>query len=130
LTVLAGKRYYPVDIKAPVLGFTIALVISTWSILSIGFVIAAVVPTARFAQPIAGALLYPLIGVSGLFVPLQALPPTLRMVGRLNPLTYAVSLLAGIWRGDSWLAHWTDVAALAAVFVICVGISARIFRWE
>src|SRR5580698_6903271 len=34
LMVLAGKRYYPANAHVPVLGFTIALVISTWSILS------------------------------------------------------------------------------------------------
>ena len=37
LMLLAGKRYYPVNVDVPVLGFTIALLISTWSILSIGF---------------------------------------------------------------------------------------------
>ncbi len=39
-----------------------ALLISTWSILSIGFLIASIVPTARFAQPIGAAILYPMIG--------------------------------------------------------------------
>ncbi|HXW17064.1 MAG TPA: ABC transporter permease, partial [Candidatus Acidoferrales bacterium] len=51
LLLLAGKRYYPAGVHAPLFGFTIALLISTWSILSIGFVIASIVPTARFAQP-------------------------------------------------------------------------------
>src|ERR1700722_18665108 len=31
LMVLAGKRYYPVGIHVPLLSFTIALLISTWS---------------------------------------------------------------------------------------------------
>jgi ABC-2 type transport system permease protein len=47
--VLAGKRYYPAGVHAPLLSFTIALLISTCSILSIGFLIASIVPTARFA---------------------------------------------------------------------------------
>src|SRR5580698_8153327 len=37
LMVLAGKRYYPINVSVPIFGFTIALLISTWSILSIGF---------------------------------------------------------------------------------------------
>ena len=41
LMLLAGKRYYPVGVSVPVMSFTIALLISTWSILSIGFVIAS-----------------------------------------------------------------------------------------
>ena len=122
LMALAGKRYYPVAVAAPLFSFVIALVISTASILSLGFVIASIVPTARFAQPIAAAILYPMIGLSGLFVPVAALPPTLRAVARLLPMTYAVSLLQGIWTGDAWSAHVGDVAALVVVFVVCTAI--------
>jgi ABC-2 type transport system permease protein len=107
-----------------------ALLISTWSILSIGFVIASIVPTARFAQPIGAAILYPMTALCGLFVPLQSLPPALQAVARVLPLTYAVSLLQGIWKGEAWSAHLGDVAALVVVFVICTALSTKIFRWE
>src|SRR5580698_7122970 len=130
LAVLAGKRYYPVESHFPVFGFPIALLISTWSILSIGFLIASIVPTARFAQPIGAAILYPMIGLCGLFVPLQSMPPALQIVARLLPLTYAVSLLQGIWKGEAWSAHIGDVAALVVVFAVCTALSAKVFRWE
>jgi len=130
LMVLAGKRYYPVGVHAPVFGFTIALLISTWSILSIGFLIASIVPTARFAQPVGAFILYPMIAVSGLFVPVESLSPSLHAVARVVPLTYAVSLLEGIWKGDAWGPHMGDVAALAVVFIVCTALSAKVFRWE
>jgi ABC-2 type transport system permease protein len=130
LLVLAGKRYYPSNLGVPVFGFAMALLISTWSILSIGFLIASIVPTARFAQPIGAAILYPMLGICGLFVPLQSLPPALRAVARVVPLTYAVSLLQGIWKGEAWSAHIGDVLALIAVFAICSALSAKVFRWE
>ncbi len=130
LMVLAGKRYYPVGVHAPLFSFTIALLISTWSILSIGFLIASIVPTARFAQLIGGFIMYPMVGFSGLFVPVEALPPVLQAVARVLPLTYAVALLQGIWNGDTWSAHVGDVAALAVVFVVCTALSAKVFRWE
>ena len=130
LMVLAGKRYYPVGVHAPLFSFTIALLISTWSILSIGFVIASIVPTARFAQPIGAIIMYPMIGFSGLFVPLEALPPAMHIVARILPLSYAVALLQGIWNGDAWSAHLGDIAALVVVFAICTALSAKVFRWE
>ena len=130
LMVLAGKRYYPVNVNVPVVGFAIALLISTWSILSIGFLIASIVPTARFAQPIGAAILYPMLAICGLFIPLEALPPALHNVARLVPLTYAVSLLEGIWKGEAWSAHLGDVATLVVVFAICTALSAKVFRWE
>jgi ABC-2 type transport system permease protein len=130
LMVLAGKRYYPVGLHVPWFGFTMALLISTCSILSIGFLIASIVPTARFAQPIGAVIMYPMIGVCGLFTPVASLPPALRAVARVVPLTYAVSLLEGIWKGDAWGAHVNDIAALVVAFIVCTALSAKVFRWE
>jgi ABC-2 type transport system permease protein len=130
LLVAAGKSYYPANLDVPVFGFAIALLISTWSILSIGFLIASLVPTARFAQPIGAIILYPMLAVCGLFVPVDSLPPALNAASRVAPLTYAVSLLQGIWKGEAWSAHMGDVAALAIVFAICTALSAKVFRWE
>jgi ABC-2 type transport system permease protein len=130
LMFVAGKRYYPVGVQAPLFSFTIALLISTWSILSIGFIIASIVPTARFAQPIGAVIMYPMIAVSGLFMPIASLPPAVRALARVLPLSYAVSLLEGIWNGDRWAAHFGDLAALVIIFVICTALSAKVFRWE
>ena len=52
------------------------------------------------------------------------------MVARFLPLTYIVSLLRGIWIGESWFAHLGDVAALTIAGVVFVALSARVFRWE
>jgi ABC-2 type transport system permease protein len=130
LMFLAGRRYIPAGVHVHLFSFTIAFMISTWSILSIGFVIASIVPTARFAQPIGAVILYPMLAFSGLFVPVAALPPVLRAVASVLPLTYAVNLLEGIWNGDGWLPHMGDVAALTILFLIFTAISAKIFRWE
>ena len=46
LMVLAGKRYYPAGVHVPLFSFTIALLIGTLSVLSIGFLIASIVFTA------------------------------------------------------------------------------------
>jgi ABC-2 type transport system permease protein len=130
LMVLAGKRYYPVDVHVHLFSFTIALLICTWSILSIGFVIASIVPTARFAQPIGAVIMYPMIAVSGLFTPIESLPPLFQGLARVVPLRYAVRLLEGIWSGDAWSAHVGDVTALVLVFAVCTALSAKVFRWE
>lgn len=130
LMILAGKRYAAVPPGVPLASFTIALLFVTVSVLSLGFVLASVVPTARFAQPIASAIFYPMLGLAGLFVPLAAMPPPLASVARLLPLTPAASLLTGIWNGEGWLAHAGDAAALVLVFAVCTAISSRVFRWD
>ena len=128
--VLAGRRYYPVDAGVPLASFTLALLFCTVIILSLGFLIASVVPTARFAQPIGSLVLYSMLGVSGLFVPFESLPPLLRGVARVLPVTYAVSLLRGIWHGEGWTAHISDVSVLTLMLAVLTAVSARVFRWE
>lgn len=128
--MLAGRRYFPMAADVPVLSFTLALLLSTMTILSLGFLIASVVPTARFAQPIGSIILYPMFGLSGLFVPVESLPAMLQTVARTLPLTYAVSLLRGIWHGESWSSHLGDVGMLTLMFVVFTVVSARVFRWE
>ena len=128
--LVAGKRVLPAQLNAPIGSFSVAVLFSTLSLLAIGFVLASVVPVARFAQPIGALVFYPMLALCGLFFPVEALPPTLRLIARALPLTYAVSLMKGIWRGEGWIAHGTDVAALVLTMVICIALSAKWFRWE
>ncbi len=130
LLVLAGRQYYPLPMDAPILPFAAALLLSTLSVLSIGFLIASLVPTARFAQPISAIVLYPMVALSGLFLPIEALPPALEWLARALPMTYAVSLMQGIWQGEGWLAHLADAGALVLIGAACTALSARVFRWE
>jgi len=128
--LLAGRRYFAVEAGVPVASFTLALLFSTVSILSLGFLLASLVPTARFAQPIGTLLFYPMLGLSGLFVPVASLPPVLHVVARVLPLTYAVSLLRGIWHGEGWSAHAGDVTVLFVMFLAFTAASTKLFRWE
>jgi len=128
--MLAGRRYFQVDAGVPLVSFTLALLFTTVSVLSLGFLIASFVPTARFAQPVGSLILYPMLGLSGLFVPVESLPPMLQAVARALPLTYAVSLLRGVWHGEGWSSHAGDVAVLALMFLVFTAVSAKVFRWE
>ena len=130
LLMLAGKRYYAPDQAVSLVSFGLALLFSTGSILSLGFLLASFVPTARFAQPLGAVVLYPMIAVSGLFFPIDALPHAAQALARVLPITHAVSLLQGIWLGESWVAHASDVAALTLAAIVCTALSAKVFRWE
>ena len=71
-----------------------------------------------------------MIALSGLFVPVDSFPPALRVIARVLPLSHSASLMQGIWIGEPWSAHLGDLGALAALFVVCIALSARMFRWE
>ena len=130
IMILLGRQYFPPGAPVPLFSYAVALTFTTWSILSIGFLIASIVPTARFAQPLAAIILYPMIVVSGLFFPVSVLPQWMQAGAGALPLGYAVSLLDGIWRGEGWSAHLGEVAALTLFFLAFTAISSRVFRWE
>jgi len=130
LLMLAGRRLFPGVLQLNVFSFTAAVLLGTFSILSLGFVIASLVPTARFAQPIGAVVLYPMLALSGLFFPVDKLPRTLRAIAYLFPTTHAVALLNGVWDGSGWSAHWVNVAALLLLFAVYTALSTRVFRWE
>jgi ABC-2 type transport system permease protein len=127
---LAGRRLYPVAIHFHPVAYSLAVLLSTLAILSLGFVIASIVPTARFAQPIGSMILYPMIALSGLFAPLAAMPRPWAMLGSILPITHAVALIRGAWVGAGWLEQLPHVGALVATIVVCLVISDRVFRWE
>jgi ABC-2 type transport system permease protein len=130
LLMLAGRRMFPGVMSVNVFSFTAAVLLGTFSILSLGFVLASIVPTARFAQPIGAAVLYPMLAFSGLFYPLARLPRALQALAYIFPTTHAVALLQGVWDGSGWGAHWMNVVALLLLFAVFTALSTRVFRWE
>jgi ABC-2 type transport system permease protein len=128
--VLIGARALGPSGGAPVLSFAVALLFTTLCLLSIGFVIASLVPTARFAQPLATLVVYTMLGFSGLFVSLDRMPSSMQWLARLMPMSHAVSLLRGIWHGEGWLAHASEAGVLAVMFLAFTALASRVFRWE
>jgi ABC-2 type transport system permease protein len=130
MLVAAGRRLFPGVMEVNVASFALAVLLGTLSILSLGFVVASLVPTARFAQPIGAVVLYPMLALSGLFFPLDRLPRALQAVAYLLPTTHAVALLQGVWDGSGWAAHWGNALALIVLFGAYTALSTRVFRWE
>lgn len=128
--IFVGRSFLGVGVQGSLPSFLLAVAISTVSILSLGFVIASFVPTARFAQLITSLCLYPLVGISGLFASVDSFPIGLKVIAYASPLTHAVSLTSGMWEGDSWANYVPELLALTAAFGICMALSSRIFRWE
>src|SRR2546430_2326624 len=89
------------------------------------FVSVLIAASALFAQPTATLIVYRMIGLSGLFVPVEALPPRSKMIARTLPFTSAVSLLRVIWHGEGWYRHAGDAAVLTVMFVIFMTLSSR-----
>ncbi len=130
LLVCAGKLVYHVNFEGNALSMLAGFTLSSLSFFSIGFILAGIMPTARTAQIIAMVLMYPMLILSGAAWPRELMPATIQKVSAFIPLTYVVNLLRGLWIGESWSLHTTDIIVLLSMLVVGVLISIRTFRWE
>ncbi|HEX7938690.1 MAG TPA: ABC transporter permease [Gemmatimonadaceae bacterium] len=130
LLIAAGRRMFPGVLQVNIFSFSLAVLLGTLSILSLGFVLASLVPTSRFAQPLGAVVLYPMLAISGLFYPVALLPGWLRVIAVVLPTTHAVALMQGVWDGSGWGAHWMSAVSLVVLFVVYATLSTRVFRWE
>ena len=130
LLVIASKVVYGLRFDGNPFNVLVGFVLSSLSFFALGFVLASLIPTARTAQIVAMVLAYPMIFLSGATIPLEILPETIRHYAQILPLTHVVTLLRGLWIGDGWVEHLTEVVILAAILVAGVIVSAKTFRWE
>lgn len=130
LLIVLGKALYHLRFMGNVLSVAGAFALSCVSFLTLGFVLAGLAKTARIAQTASMVIYFPMLFLSGATIPREAFPASVKHVSEFLPLTYVISLLRGMWLGDSWSKHTTDVWVLAAMLVVGIAISAKTFRWE
>jgi ABC-2 type transport system permease protein len=130
MLIVAGKMVYGVRFDGNAFDVAIAFVLGSLSFFSLGFVLAGILPTARTAQVVSMSIFYPMLFLSGAGIPLEILPEGVRNFSTFLPLTHVVTLLRGLWIGEAWSQHVTEVVVLLSILVVGVILSARTFRWE
>ncbi len=134
----------------------LAIVISYTTFFALGFALAGVTPTTRFAQAVGSLLFFPMMFLSGAFGPRDTLPPALKLLSDLSPLTHATDLLEdfwfsgseGVWEaltssmhsfqgtpflGRMWfkgVSHLEGLAYLLLWILVTSWVAVRTFRWD
>jgi len=130
LLVVAGKLVYGMRFDGNALSVVVGFILCCISFFALGFVLAGIMPTARTAQVVGMVILYPMLFLSGAGFPRELLPEAIVKISAFLPLTYVVTLLRGLWIGDPWSQHMTEVVVLAGIVVVGVVIAVKTFRWE
>jgi ABC-2 type transport system permease protein len=130
LLMLVGKVGYNVQFDGNLASVFAGFGLSALAIFTCGYLIAGLAPTARIAQTVGMVIGFPMMFLSGATMPLETLPETVRKVSNFLPLTHVVTLMRGLWMGDSWGDHLTEAAVLVGVLAVGFLLSAKTFRWE
>jgi ABC-2 type transport system permease protein len=111
---------------------SLIILVGTAAFVSIGFLLCSVARTSESARGLAAMIAFPMMFLSGVFIPLDALPQVMQNIVHALPLTYLTEALRGILNDGDGLTRTVaiDVGVLAAWAVVCFTIAAARFRWE
>ena len=130
LLIVAAKIFFDLHFEGNWLSVLAGFILCCLSFFALGFLLAAVAPTARVAQVVGMALFYPMLFLSGAGMPREIFPESLQNFSKFLPLTYVVDLMKGLWFGGAWRNYLLEVGVLVGLLVVGVLLASRFFRWE
>ncbi|WP_392751394.1 ABC transporter permease [Streptomyces sp. LN590] len=128
LVMAVGRIAFDVRLPGQPVGYLLALLLAAASVLSLGAVVSALSATTKVSAAVGSVVYLVMMFTAGVWVPVQAMPDTLRRIVQCTPFGAASQALdraaSGGW--PSWahlgvMALWTALLAAAAT---------RWFRWE
>ncbi|HZX08729.1 ABC transporter permease [Kribbella sp.] len=128
LCMAIGRLAFDVPLPRQIAGYVLALLLTAVAALALGALVSARARTARIATAFGMAAFFPSLFSAGLWVPVQAMPHTLRQIVVLLPFGAASRALDQAASGH-WPA-WSHLGVLAAWTVVLTAAAARWFRWE
>ena len=152
---VTGYILFSIRSDAHMLAFLCTLVVAYSSFFAMGFALAAVTPTHRMAQALGSLIFFPMLFLGGTFGPRNVLPPALKLISDLSPLSHANDLLTTLWItgahplgqvmrqplpffgvqlfGKTWLhgvTPWHALAYLSGSAALMSIMAVRTFRWD
>ena len=120
-----GIQWNPLAIAGVL--FSVALGSAIFSTFSL--VIACIVKSRERFMGIGQVLTMPLFFASSAIYPLEMMPNWLKVVARLNPLTYLVDALRGLMirGGQTMHALPVDLGVMAIIFIVLAAMASRLY---
>ncbi|MBP8640924.1 MAG: ABC transporter permease [Oscillospiraceae bacterium] len=100
------------------------------SMFSIGMLVGGISPNVKTANLLCCVLYFPMLIFSGTTLPYEVMPKVLQRVADFMPLTQGVKLLKAASLGLPMENVLLPIIVMAALIIICSGISIKFFKWE
>lgn len=121
LVAVLGRLSFDVSWPQDLLGVGVAFVVALLAFVAIGFLLGALLPTARAAQGAGVLLWFVMLIVAGAGPPREVLSDAMRTVGDYTPLAHAVTALQDPWLGFGW--NGRELAIVAAIGILSGGLA-------
>lgn len=130
LLILVGKIVFNLHFMGALLPVTAVFLLSTLSVFSLGFLIAALAPNMKAATAAAYLVFFPMLFLTGASIPLEIMPKLMQDIANFLPVTHVVKAMKAVWLGQALSTVSTSFLVLAGVMVVCLFLSFKLFRWE
>ncbi len=129
LPIVAGPLIYGISLEfSPWILFLLPM--AALSLSAIGIALGSLIDSVELIAVIANVLIFLLLMAAPVFIPIEALPLPLQILGYLLPPTYVADALRHALDGTIGTAFYFDVAMLIALTVVSLYIVARFLRWR
>ncbi|MBN2435552.1 MAG: ABC transporter permease [Spirochaetes bacterium] len=127
---LTARFMFGVTIEGSLFRYPGAFLFVQFSVYSIGFLIAAIVPDVKKANMVCVLLYFPMLILSGTTVPYSILPAAVQRFSDFFPLTQGIKILQGAVSGADIETDISRFAILAGMAFAAYIVSLKTFRWE
>lgn len=123
--------FFDVHLAGNILIILLLALIGGAVFVSMGFAISGWAKSEEVAAPIANVIALPMMFLSGVFFPREAMPQVLQRFTDYLPLTYLAEALRNVAiDGATLWSQWLNLAGLAAWLALTFVLAVRLFRWE
>lgn len=122
--------FYKVAVHGSWLAFLGSWLLTMISTLSLGMMVGGLAKNTKSASVIASLLYFPMLIFSGTTLPFESMPEAMQKIVSLFPLTQGIQLMKATFLGLPVDNIGLPILVMAAVTVICTGISIKYFKWE
>ncbi len=129
LIMTLGVFWFGVPIRGSLVLLFVASVLFIFTALGIGLLISTVSQTQQQAMMTTFFFYMPALLLSGFMFPIANMPPVVQWLTYLNPLRYFLIIVRGVFlKGVGPVILWPQMAALAVMGSVSLGLAARRFR--
>jgi ABC-2 type transport system permease protein len=126
--VLIGMLVFGIPFPESPGWFLVSYALGAISLLSVGLLVGAVVPTANSGQSIGMLLYFPFLFFAGVYIPLEVMPEGVRTVSGYTPGGAAVQALSASWAGGA--PEVSSLLVMAGCALVAGSLAIRLFRWD
>ncbi|GFI62308.1 inner membrane transport permease YhhJ [Clostridiales bacterium] len=128
--LLASMMFWKIKIHGSFILFLGSWLLTMVSTLSIGLLVGGIAKNMKSASVIACILYFPTLIFSGTTLPFEVMPAAMQRIITAFPLTQGIQLMKAAFLGLELDNALLPIIVMAAVTLICFGISIKYFKWE